>query len=74
MGNTIFIKDMRICIIPLKCRLEAMQKLKLPTTVKGSKSFTGMVNFLSIFGAKLEKLLKLINDLTRKGRQFIRGE
>ena len=27
MGNTIFIKDRRVCVKPLKSRLEAIQKL-----------------------------------------------
>ena len=35
MGNTIFfIKDKRLYIKPLKSRLEAIQKLKLPKTAK----------------------------------------
>ena len=33
-----------------------------------------MVNFLSMFCHELQKLLKPIYDLTRKGRQFIWGE
>ena len=33
--------------------LEAIQKLKTPTTVKGYRSFAGMVNFLSLFGPEL---------------------
>ena len=33
-----------------------------------------MVNFVSIFCPELQKLLKPIYDLTRKGRQFILGE
>ena len=33
-----------------------------------------MVNFLSIFCPELQKILKPIYDLTRKGRQFIWGE
>ena len=33
-----------------------------------------MVNFLSTFCPELQKLLKPIYDLTRKGRQFIWGE
>ena len=33
-----------------------------------------MVNFLSIFCHELQKLLKPIYDLTRKGTQFIWGE
>ena len=40
-------------------------------TVKGCRSFAGLVNFLSIFCPESQKLLKLIYDLTRKGRQFI---
>ena len=33
----------------------------------------GMVNFLSMFCQELQKLLKPIYNLTRKGRQFIWG-
>ena len=34
MGNKIFIKDKRVCVKPLRNRLEAIQKLQPPTTVK----------------------------------------
>ena len=34
MGNTIFIKDRRLCVRLLRSRLEAIQKLKPPTIVK----------------------------------------
>ena len=74
MGNTIFIKDRRVCIKPLRNRLEVIQKLQLPTTVKGGRSFEGMVNSLSMFCLELQKLLKPRYDLTRKGRQFIWGK
>ena len=74
MGNTIFIKNRRVCIKPLRSRLEVIQKLKHPTTVRGCRSFAGMVNFVSIFCPELQKLLKPIYDLTRKGRHFIWGE
>ena len=43
-------------------------------TVKGCRSFTGMVNFLSLFCPESQKFLKPIYDLTRKDRQFIWGE
>ena len=33
--------------------------------------FAGMVNFVSIFCPELQRLLKPIYDLTRKGRQFL---
>ena len=71
MGNTIFIKDMGVCIKPLRNRLEAIQKLQPPTTAKGCRSFMGMVNFISMF---CPKLLKPIYDLIRKDRQFIWGK
>ena len=49
MGNTICIKDRRACVKTLRGRLEAIQKLKPPTTVKGCRCFAGMVKFLSLF-------------------------
>ena len=39
--------------------------------IKGCRSFVGMVNFASLFCPELQKLLKPIYDLTRKGRQFL---
>ena len=75
MGNTIFIKDRRVCVKPLRIRLEAIKKLKPPTQLpRGCRSFAGMVNFVSIFCPELQKLLKPIYDLTKKGRHFIWGE
>ena len=55
---------------PLCSRLEAIQNLKPPITVKKCRSFVGMVNFLSIFCQNLQNLLKPIYDLARKGRPF----
>ena len=58
---------------PLRSRLEAIQRLQPPTTVKGCRSFAGMVNFLSLFCPELQKLLKPIYDLTSKGKPFVWG-
>ena len=74
MGNTIFIKDRRVYVKPLQSRLEAIVTLKPPMTVKGCRSFAGMVNFLGIFCPELQKLLKPIYDLTREGIQFVWGK
>ena len=74
MGNIIFIKDKKVCVKPLRSRVEVIQKLNPPTMLKGCQSFTCMVNFLSMFCTELQKLLKPIYDLTRKGRQFIWGK
>ena len=74
MGNTIFIKDKRACVKPLQNRLEAIQKLKPPMSQKGCRSFTGIVNFVSIFCPELQKLLKPIYKLRKKGRPFVWGD
>ena len=74
MGNIIFIKDRKVYVTPLRNRVDAILKLKPPTTLKGCRSFAGMVNVLSMFCLELQKLLKPIYDLTGKGRQFIWGE
>ena len=68
MGNTILIKDRRVCVKLLRSGLEAIQKLIPPMTVNVCRSFAGMVNFFSLFCPELQKLLKTIYDLTRKGR------
>ena len=61
----IFIRNKRVCVRPLRSQIEAIQKLKPPTTIKG------MVHFVSIFCPELQNLLKPIYDLTRKGKQFL---
>ena len=53
MGNTIYIENRRVCVKPLRSRLEAIQKLKPPMTAKGCRSFAGMVNFVSMFCPEL---------------------
>ena len=74
MGNEIFIENKKVCVKPLRSRLEAIQKLQPPKTPKGCRSFAGVVNFLSMFCPELQKLLKPIYDLARKGRPFIWGK
>ena len=74
MGNIILIQEKKVCVRPLHSRLDAIQKLRPSTTVKGFRSFMGMVNFLSIFCQDLQKLLKIIYDLTRKDRPFKWGQ
>ena len=73
MGNEIFIQNKRVFVQPLRSRLEAIQKLQPPTTIKGCRSFVGMVKLLSIFCPESQKLLKPIYGLTRKGRPFVWG-
>ena len=49
-------------------------EVKPPSTVKGCRSFAGMVYFLSMFCPELQKLLKPMYNLTRKGSPFIWGK
>ena len=74
MGNKIFIENEKVCVKSLRNRLEAIQKIQPPKTPKGCRSFAGVVNFLSMFCPELQKLLKPIYDLTRKGRPFNWGK
>ena len=71
MGNEIFIENKKVCVQPLRSKLEAIQKLQLPKTPKGCRSFAGMVNFLSMFCPELQKLLKPIYDLPEREDHFI---
>ena len=61
-------------ITPLRSRTEAINKIPTPRTPKQCKSFCGVVNYLSLFCPDLQKLLKPIVELTRKGRPFIWGD
>ena len=74
MGNTIFIRNKRVCVKPLRIRIEAIQKLNPPMAIKECRSFTGMVSFVSIFCTEPQGLLKPIYDLMQKGRHFVWGE
>ena len=72
MGNTIVIKDKRVCVKPLRSRIQykAMQRLKPPTTPKVCRSFAGMVNLVSIFCPELQKTVKTYLWLNKKCRPF----
>ena len=74
MGNEFTINRRTITITPLRSKTEAINKIPTARTPKQCKSFCGVVNYLSLFCPDLQKLLKPIVELTRKGRPFIWGE
>ena len=41
IGNEIFIQNKKVCVQPLRSRLEAMQKLQPPSTVKAAEALWG---------------------------------
>ena len=45
MGNKLFIQNKKVCVKPLRDRVEAIEKIQPLTMVKGCRSFDGMVNF-----------------------------
>ena len=71
MGNEFTIIKRTMTITPLRSRTEAINKIPTPRTPKQCKSFCGVVNYLSLFCPDLQKLLKPIVELTRKGRPFM---
>ena len=75
MGNELTINKRTMTITPWRSRTKAINnKIPTPRTPKQCKSFFGVVNYLSLFCPDLQKLLKPIVELARKGRPFIWGE
>ena len=62
LGNVFHIDDGVITITLMKSRIETIQKLPPPTTVKECKSFCRVVNYLDLFCKDLQKILKPIYE------------
>ena len=56
MGNTIFMKDRKVYIKPLRNRIEAILKLEPPKMPERCRSFTGMVNFFKYVLSRITKI------------------
>ena len=56
MGLEFQVEDDKVCYIPPKDKCEAIQNLDSPKTLKQMRAFCGMVNFLSLFFTKVEKV------------------
>ena len=70
MGLEFQIEDDKVCYTPLKDKCEAIQNLDSPKTLKQTRAFCGMVNFLSSFLPNLRRLLIPIYDLQKKSKKF----
>ena len=64
------VKDDKVCYTPLKDKYEAICNLDSPKTLKQTRAFCGMVNFLSSFLPDLRGLLIPIYDLQKKSKRF----
>ena len=70
MGLEFQVEDDKVCYTPLKDKCEAIQNLDLPKTLKQTRTFCGMVNFLSSFLPNLRRLLIPTYDLPKKSKKF----
>ena len=60
----------KVCYTPLKDKCEAVRNLNSPKTLKQTRAFCGMVNFLSSFLPNLRRLLIPIYDIQKKLKNF----
>ena len=70
MGLEFQVEGDKVCYTPLKDKYEAIQNLDSPKTLKQTRAFCGMVNFLSSFLPNLRRLLIPIYGLQKKSKKF----
>ena len=70
MGLEFQVDDDKVCYTPLKDKCEAIRNLDSPKTLKQTRAFCGMVNFLSSFLPILRRLLLPIYDIQKKSKKF----
>ena len=63
MGLEFQIQGDKVCYTPLKDKHDAIRNLESPKTLRQTRAFCGMVNFLSSFLPNLRRLLIPIYDL-----------
>ena len=62
-----------MCYTPLNDKCEAIRNLESPKTLKQTRVFCGMVNFLSSFLPNSQHLLIPIYDLQKKSEKSLSG-
>ena len=74
MGITILEEDGMPKMRPLKSRIDAIQKVKPPNSIKECRSFYGMENYMSMFLPSLQEKFIIIYFIARKGIPFYWGD
>ena len=64
------IQEDKVCYTPLKDKCDAIRNLESPKTLRQTRAFCGMVNFLLSFLPNLRRLLIPIYDLQKKAKKF----
>ena len=70
MGLEFQVQEDKVCYTPLKDKCDAIRNLESPKTLRQTRAFCGMVNFLSSFLPNLRRLLIPIYDLQKKAKKF----
>ena len=70
MGLEFQIQGDKVCYTPLKDKCDAIRNLESPKTLRQTRAFCRMVNFLSSFLCNLHRLLIPIYDLQKKAKKF----
>ena len=70
MGLEFQVQEDKVYYTPLKDKCDAIRNLESPKTLRQTRAFCGMVNFLSSFLPNLCILLILIYDLQNKAKKF----
>ena len=70
MGLEFQIQKDKVCYTPLKDKCDAIRNLESPKTLRQTRAFCRMVNFLSSFLPNLHRLLIPIYDLQKKAKKF----
>ena len=69
MGLEFQVQGDKVCYTPLKDKCNAIRNLKSPKTLRQTRAFCGMVNFLLSFLPNLRRLLIPIYDLQKKAKK-----
>ena len=70
MGLEFKIQEDKVCYTPLKDKCDAIRNLESPKTLRQTRAFCGMVNFLLSLLPNLHRLLIPIYDLLKKAKKF----
>ena len=70
MGLEFQIQGDKVCYTPLKDKCDAIRNLESPKTLRQTRAFCGMVNFISSFLPNPQRLLIPIYDLQKKAKKF----
>ena len=70
IGLEFQIQKDKVCYTPLKDKCDAIRNLESPKTLRQTRAFCRMVNFLSSFLPNLLRLLIPIYDLQKKAKKF----